>query len=61
MIFFNTKNMSFANAQKFNKEKFIRWTGIKNPTFDKMIQILKEANEIKKRKGGRNNKALILW
>jgi hypothetical protein len=41
------------------EEAFRRLTGVKRATFNKMAEILREANKAKKRKGGRNNKLPI--
>lgn len=45
-----SKTQSLPNGQ------FRRLTGVKKETFQKMLQILEEAERIKKSKGGRNNK-----
>ena len=45
--------------QLLEEEKFRRLTGIKRATFDKMVEILREAHQLKKRKGGRNTKLCI--
>lgn len=42
-----------------DQEKFRRLTGIQRATFDKMIGILREATQVKKKKGGRNTKLCI--
>lgn len=45
--------------KNLSDEQFRRLTGVKRGTFDKMIQILEEADNKKKRKGGRKNKLSI--
>jgi hypothetical protein len=51
--------MKCKTVEVLEEEKFRRLTGIKRLTFDKMVGILKEANQLKKRKGGRNTKLCI--
>lgn len=51
--------MKYKTVSTLEGEAFRRLTGIKRTTFDKMVEILKEANKAKKRKGGRNNKLPI--
>jgi hypothetical protein len=41
--------------ESLEEEKFRRLTGIKHVTFDKMVEILTNAQQLKKKKGGRNN------
>jgi len=48
--------MKYENIKNLNNEKFRRLTGIKRTTFDKMLTIVKDANQKKKTKGGRKNK-----
>jgi len=48
--------MRYADALDYGDEKFRRLTGVKKPTFQKMVQILTEAHVRKKAKGGRPNK-----
>lgn len=45
--------------KNLSDEQFRRLTGVKRGTFGKMIQILEEADNKKKRKGGRKNKLSI--
>ena len=45
--------------QLLEEEKFRHLTGIKRATFDKMVEILREAHQLKKREGGRNTKLCI--
>ena len=51
--------MKYKRIEALVDEKFRRLTGVKRRTFDKMVGLLKEANNIKKNKGGRNNKLCI--
>lgn len=51
--------MKFKKIQKLENEKFRRLTGVKKPTFYKMVSILKEAHSLKKSKGGRKNKLIV--
>ena len=51
--------MFWVNAKKLKDEDFKRLTGVKISTFDKMIEILKEAEVLKKRFGGKPNKLVI--
>lgn len=51
--------MRYTTLEELDEEKFRRLTGVKRPTFEKMASILREANQLKKRKGGRNNKLSI--
>jgi len=48
--------MRYNNLLGLEEEKFRRLTGIKRATFEKMVWILKEADQKKKMKGGRRNK-----
>ena len=48
--------MYFENIENLKDEAFRRFTGIKKATFNKMILILKQADQLKKIKGGRKNK-----
>ncbi|KIC76337.1 hypothetical protein DB42_DW00010, partial [Neochlamydia sp. EPS4] len=48
--------MKFDKIEKLDDERFRRLTGVKRPTFDKMVQILQEADKAKKIKGGRKYK-----
>lgn len=47
--------MRYDNIKKLDEEKFRRLTGIKKKTFEKMVEILREAHIKKKSKGGRKN------
>lgn len=51
--------MKYENLQTASEEQFRRVTGVKRNTFDKMVEILKEAHAKKKSKGGRPNKLSI--
>lgn len=48
--------MKFEKIKDFKDTNFRRITGVKRKTFDKMIEILTEAEKIKKAEGGRPNK-----
>ena len=48
--------MYFENIENLKDEAFRRFTGIKKATFNKMTLILKQADQLKKIKGGRKNK-----
>ncbi|MBS4165314.1 Uncharacterized protein NEOC65_000368 [Neochlamydia sp. AcF65] len=48
--------MKFDKIEKLDDERFRRLTGVKRSTFDKMVQILQEADTAKKIKGGRKYK-----
>lgn len=51
--------MKYDQVKNLEEEKFRRLTGVKNSTFLKMVDILKEADLKKKAKGGRKNKLTI--
>jgi hypothetical protein len=51
--------MKYESIKNLNEEQFRRLTGIKKETFDKIIDILKEADIRKKLQGGRKNKLSI--
>lgn len=48
--------MKFDQVKELEDEKFRRLTGVKKPTFTKMVNILREADTLKKSRGGRKNK-----
>lgn len=48
--------MKYEIIKDSQDEKFRRLTGVKKTTFEKMIEILRQADEKKKIKGGRKNK-----
>jgi len=51
--------MKFEGIKELVEEKFRRLTGVKRKTFEKMVSILKDADNKKKLKGGRKNKLSI--
>lgn len=51
--------MSYDQVKVLEDEKFRRLTGVKLPTFSKMVDILKQADIHKKSQGGRKNKLSI--
>jgi len=51
--------MRYNHLRELEEEKFRRLTGIKRPTFKKMISILELADQHKKRRGGSKNKLII--
>jgi hypothetical protein len=51
--------MKFENLQKMKNAQFRRIAGVKRHTFDKMCELLKEADKIKKKRGGRPNNLSI--
>lgn len=51
--------MKYEKLKDFKDEEFRRLTGIKRATFQKMIAILNEAEEEKKRLGGKPNKLIM--
>jgi hypothetical protein len=51
--------MKYSRIQNMNDEGFRRLTGVKHTTFNRMIEILKEADAEKKKFGGRKNKLSI--
>ena len=51
--------MKYNQIKNMNDEKFRRLTGVKHKTFNRMIEILKEADAKKKKYGGRKNKLSI--
>jgi hypothetical protein len=57
--FFLKEIMKFENLQKMTDAQFRRIAGVKRVTFDKMCGLLKEADKIKKKRGGRPNKLSI--
>ncbi len=48
--------MKFDQIKELEDEKFRRLTGVKKGTFSKMVNILRQADGLKKSKGGRKNK-----
>jgi len=51
--------MKYETIKELEAEKFRRLTGVKRGIFEHMVEFLKEANQEKKRKGGRKNKLCI--
>lgn len=51
--------MKYTTVRILKDESFRRLTGVKKPTFEKMIEILREAHIKKKSKGGRRNNLSI--
>ena len=51
--------MKYQKITALEESAFRRLTGVKRTTFNKMVEILKEASRLKKRRGGRNNKLVI--
>ena len=51
--------MKYDQIKGLGDEKFRRLTGVKHSTFDKMVEILKDADQEKKCRGGRKNKLSI--
>lgn len=51
--------MKYGQIQRLEEEKFRRLTGVKRTTFEKMTNILSDANIKKKARGGRKNKLSI--
>jgi len=51
--------MRYEETNKMTAEQFRRLTGIKRETFGKMVEILKKAEEAKRRKGGHKSKLSI--
>lgn len=48
--------MRYHQVKELEGEKFRRLTGVKKTTFDKMLEILRKADEFKKAKGCGKNK-----
>lgn len=51
--------MKYESLKEFKGEDFRRLTGIKRATFEKMVEILKEAEKKKKNIGGKPNKLIM--
>lgn len=47
--------MKFEKMKAYPEQQFRRITGVKRKTFDKMVEILTNAEKIKKARGGRPN------
>ena len=48
--------MRYNQIKELEEEKFRRLKGVKKATFDKMLEILRKEDGLKKAKGGRKNK-----
>lgn len=51
--------MKYDQIKGLEEEKFRRLTGVKPSTFNKMLEILSQADKKKKSKGGRKNKLML--
>jgi transposase len=51
--------MKYDQIEEFSDEQFRRLTGVKRSTFKKMIEILREADQKKKLRGGRKSRLSI--
>lgn len=51
--------MKYDQIKEFSDEQFRRLTGVKRSTFKKMIEILTEADQKKKTRGGRKSRLSI--
>jgi hypothetical protein len=51
--------MKFRNIKKLSEKQFRRIAGVKRKTFETMVKIVREADRIKKEKGGRPNALTI--
>ena len=51
--------MKFEYVRKLSKKEFRRITGVKQKSFEKMVEIVIEAEKEKKAKGGRPNKLSV--
>lgn len=51
--------MRYEQLKELRDEKFRRLTGVKKSTFEKMLDILKEADGKKKSRGGRKSKLCV--
>ena len=51
--------MKYDQIKGLADEKFGRLTGVKHSTFSKMVEIIKDADQQKKARGGRKNKLSI--
>lgn len=51
--------MKYDQIKELDDERFRRLTGVKRSTFERMLKILIEVDQIKKAKGGRKNKLSI--
>ena len=51
--------MKYNQLEEFSDEQFRRLTGVKRSTFKKMVEILREADQKKKTRGGRKSRLSI--
>lgn len=51
--------MRYREAKDLGSDDFRRLTGVKRTTFNRMVEILREAEGFKKARGGKPNKLLI--
>lgn len=51
--------MKFENLKRLSEQQFRRLTGVKQKTFEKMVEIIKQADQIKKVNGGRPRKLTV--
>lgn len=51
--------MKYDQIKKFPDEQFRRLTGVKASTFKKMVEILREADQTKKTRGGRKSRLSV--
>ena len=51
--------MKHRQIERLNEEEFRRLTGVKPTTFNRMREILRQADLQKKAKGGRSNKLCL--
>ena len=51
--------MTYGQTRQLKPEAFRRLTGVKESTFERMVEILQEEDKKKKSKGGRKNKLTI--
>ena len=51
--------MKFENLTKLSESQFRRAIGVKRKTFERMVEIVRDAEKLKKAKGGRSNKLSV--
>ena len=51
--------MKYEKTKNLSNKEFRRLTGVQRKTFDKMVEILKKAEEARRRKGGHESKLSI--
>lgn len=49
----------YENIKNLSQEEFRRLTGVKVATFNEMLEVLKRAEKIKKKQGGKPNKLCV--